>query len=85
MLRFRPPVFTKICHEPYFGSASSALIAADFAPEQLRDFTVRRQILWESQSATKSEVSAKEKELIIALRANDPAIGYNRWPKFDER
>ena len=36
----------------YFGSANSRLIAADFTREQRRDFTVRRQILWESETAT---------------------------------
>ena len=67
----------------YFGSANSALIAADFPTrEQRREFTVRRTILWESEAATQSEVSAKERELILAHRANDPAIGYNRWPRF---
>ena len=68
-----------------FISPSSKLIATDFTPEQLRDFTVRREILWQSKSATKSEVAAKEKEFILLLRANDPVIGYNRWPRFTER
>jgi hypothetical protein len=62
----------------YFGSPNSKLIAADFAPEQARDFTVRKQILWESEDATNEEVDAKEIEFILALRSNDPAIGYNR-------
>jgi hypothetical protein len=66
----------------YFGSASPALIATDFAPEQRRDFTVRREILWESETATKSELVRKEHDFIKSLRANDPAIGYNRAPKF---
>ena len=66
----------------YFGSASDALIAADFTREQRRDFTIRKEILWESDCATDKEVNAKEVEFILALRANDPAIGYNRWPKF---
>ena len=65
----------------YFGSASSVLIAADFTPEQRRDMTIRKEILWESQAATRAEVSAKEVEFIRALRANDPAIGYNQWPR----
>jgi len=67
----------------YFGSASSADVKKDFTPEQSRDFTIRKQILWESQTATKAEVSAKEKELILLHRANDPAVGYNRWPRFN--
>jgi hypothetical protein len=66
----------------YFGSAKSELLAADFTPEQRRDFTARKQILWESETASNVEVDQKEKEFILALRANDPAVGYNRWPKW---
>ena len=64
----------------YFGSASDALIAQDFTREQRRVFTVRREILWESETASDSEVSRKEVELILAYCSNDPAVGYNRWP-----
>ena len=66
----------------YFGSADSSLIARDFTREQRRDFTIRREILWESESALDSEVNQKELELIRVHRSNDPAIGYNRWPVF---
>ena len=66
----------------YFGSANSAAVAADFSPEQLRDFTIRKQILWESEDASPSEVNAMEIRLILENRSNDPAIGYNRKPKF---
>jgi hypothetical protein len=66
----------------YFGSASHAVVAADFSREQRRDFTIRREILWESETATLSEVNLKEVEFIRSLHSNDPAIGYNRWPKF---
>jgi len=66
----------------YFGSADNTLIAEDFTREQRRDFTIRREILWESESATDGEVATKEIELIRNLRANDPTIGYNRWPPF---
>jgi hypothetical protein len=66
----------------YFGSAASRLIEADFSPAEQRDFTIRKEILWESEDATETEVSAKEVEFIFALRANDPKIGYNRWPKW---
>lgn len=68
----------------YFGSPSAAAraaIAADFTREQRRDFVVRKEILWESASATDAEVARMEIEWILRLRANDPAIGYNRWPK----
>jgi hypothetical protein len=66
----------------YFGSANAELIALDFTRKQRRDFTVRREILWESATASNSEVLHKEIRYILALRSNDPAIGYNRRPKF---
>lgn len=65
----------------YFGSASSRLIERDFTREQRRDFTIRKQILWESTTASDREVSAKEVEYILALRSNDPELGYNQWPR----
>ncbi|MGD9843970.1 MAG: GIY-YIG nuclease family protein [Variibacter sp.] len=65
----------------YFGSAASVEIARDFTAEQQRDFSIRKEILWESEVATDSEVNRKEVELIRLLKSNDPTIGYNRWPK----
>jgi hypothetical protein len=65
----------------YFGSADSRLIAQDFSVEQRRKFTVTREILWESETATQSEVTVVEVAMIRELRSNDPAIGYNRWPR----
>ena len=65
----------------YFGSANSEVIARDFTREQRRDFSVRKQILWESNSATDAELTRKENEYIIELQANNPAIGYNLQPK----
>lgn len=66
----------------YFGSANSNLIEKDFTPEQMRDFTIRKQILWESETALDKEVNLKEVEFINALKSNDPSIGYNQWPRF---
>lgn len=66
----------------YFGSADSNLIAQDFTRDERRDFTIRKELLWESEDALRSEVSRKELEFIVELRANDPEIGYNRWPRF---
>jgi hypothetical protein len=65
----------------YFGSPDNSLIARDFTSEERRDFVVRREILWASDSASDAEVGAKEVEFIRALASNDPTIGYNRWPK----
>jgi hypothetical protein len=66
----------------YFGSASNELIAKDFTREQRRDFTIRKEILWESEDASDQEVNQKEVELIGQYRSNNPAVGYNQWPKF---
>jgi len=65
----------------YFGSASSDLIAKDFTRKERRDFTIRKEILWESESASDSEISQKEIEFIRELRSNHPEIGYTQWPK----
>ncbi len=69
----------------YFGSANSRLIERDFSPDERRDFTIRKEILWESETAEGSEANRREVELIREHRANDPAIGYNRWPKFTDQ
>jgi hypothetical protein len=66
----------------YFGSAAHALIALDFSRGQRKDFTIRKEILWDSETATDSEVNARETEYIKALKSNNPDVGYNRWPKF---
>jgi hypothetical protein len=65
----------------YFGSADSKLIARDFTREQRRSFTIRKDIVWESDTATLAEINRKEIEFIRLHRSNDPKIGYNRWPK----
>jgi hypothetical protein len=66
----------------YFGSANSKLIAEDFSWEEQLDFTIRKEILWESNGASDKEVRQKEMELIRAFNSNNPDIGYNRMPKF---
>ena len=60
----------------YFGSWSNALVAQDFTKEQLSDFTLRKEILFDSND--KDEISKKEGEFILALRSNEAAIGYNQ-------
>jgi hypothetical protein len=66
----------------YFGSPNSKLLEADFTEEQRKDFTIRRQVIWQSNDATDKEVSEKEVELILKYQSNNPEVGYNRWPKF---
>lgn len=63
-------------------SADSQLIERDVTREERRDFTVRKEILWESDTASDAEVNRVEVEYIRALRSNDPKIGYNQLPRF---
>ncbi|MGV0790495.1 GIY-YIG nuclease family protein [Mycolicibacterium sp. XJ1819] len=66
----------------YFGSPSAKeRIAADLAEHRL-DLTARKEILWESDTATDAEVRAMEVKLILEHRANDPSVGYNLTPRF---
>jgi hypothetical protein len=70
----------------YFGSPSPAVkqrVNEDLAHCRM-DITVRKEILWESTTATDAEVRAKENELIVATGANNPCIGYNLVPRFTE-
>jgi len=62
----------------YFGSADTALIGQDFTREERRNFTIRKEIIWESETASDAEVNAKEVALIREYRSNDPDIGYNQ-------
>lgn len=69
----------------YFGSPNMDIVNADFEglPEEVRkDYTIRKQILWESADCSEAELSAKEVEFIRAYESNNPTIGYNRWPRF---
>jgi len=70
----------------YFGSPDMNVVNQDFEalPEELRkDYTVRKEILWESEDCSESELAAKEVEFIREYKSNDPEVGYNRWPKFN--
>lgn len=64
----------------YFGSWNPDRVEQDFTKEELRDFTLRREFLFEGDD--KVEVGRREMELIVALEANNPAKGYNRTPKY---
>lgn len=61
------------------------IINADFeklSKELRMDYTIRKQVLWESENASDEELAEKEVEFIHEYKSNDPAIGYNQWPKF---
>lgn len=62
----------------YFGSADKNLVAKDFTAEQRKTFTITREVLWESATASLSEIAAIEGHFIRELQSNDPAKGYNQ-------
>ena len=64
----------------YFGSWNYARVEADFTKYELRDFTIRREILFEGND--KIEVGQREMALIVEQGSNDPERGYNVTPKF---
>jgi hypothetical protein len=66
----------------YFGSPNNDLIEKDFTREEKRNFTIKKEIIWESDTATDSEVNKKEIELIKFNQSNNTNIGYNQSPKF---
>jgi hypothetical protein len=56
----------------YFGSADSKLIEHDFTREERRDFVIRKEILWESNTASAAEMRRVEIEQVRLLKSNDP-------------
>lgn len=64
----------------YFDSPDIKLIANHITREERQDFSVRREILWESQSASQKEVNEKEKEFILKFNSNDPKKGTTDLP-----
>lgn len=66
----------------YFGSANDNSIQKDFTKEQRRKFTITREIIWESETASKSEVLKKEMEFIKTFQSNNPKVSYNEFPKY---
>jgi hypothetical protein len=68
----------------YFGSAASKIIEKDFTREQRKDFTIRKEILFEAENLTDQEINKLEVGFIKQFQSNNPAIGYNQWPKFKE-
>lgn len=68
----------------YFGSANKDLIANDFTRQERRDFTIRKELLFESNKITDKELRIKEIHFIKKHASNNPEIGYNRSPKYFE-
>ena len=71
----------------YFGSPDRDLLNEDFLqlPDNVRkDYTCRKEILWEKENCSDQEMLAMENKLIVEHQANNPEKGYNRRPKYRE-
>ena len=66
----------------YFGSPNNDIVERDFTRNEKRNFTIRKEIIWESETASIKEVNLKEIEFIKKYQSNNPNKGYNRRPKF---
>ena len=60
----------------YFGSWNNALVENDFTKDELRDFTIRKEILYESKD--KKIIGQKEGEFILLMKSNVETFGYNQ-------
>ena len=72
----------------YFGSPNMDIVNEDFSKlkkEIQVDYKIRKQILWESETASEKELSVKEVEYIRKYKSNNPKVGYNQWPKFKNK
>jgi hypothetical protein len=68
----------------YFGSPNRELVEKDFTREQKRDFTIRKEILWESETASIEEVYHMEFKFIREFQSNNSNKGYNKNPNFSK-
>ena len=64
----------------YFGSVNNELVEKDFTRDERKEFTIKKEIIFESED--EAEINKKESEFILKYKSNDPKIGYNMWPKF---
>jgi hypothetical protein len=64
----------------YFGSVNDNLVKKDFSEEQMKSFTITKEIIFESENI--EEINKVEAKFILDLQSNNPEVGYNMWPKF---
>jgi hypothetical protein len=69
----------------YFGSANGEIIAEDFSWEEQQVLMIKKEILWSSDDTTDQEVNSIEVKYIRKFEANNPMVGYNRWPKYENK
>jgi predicted RNase H-like nuclease len=76
-----------IGHDPhgridFLGNPDNTLLTSDFANlphSKQRDYTVRKEVLWQTQDCSSQELAAKQHEFITSYQSDDPEFGYNKW------
>ena len=66
----------------YFGSGDTDYIQKDFSLDQMKNFTIKKEMIWSGEGLSVQELTRKEHELIVSCGANNPETGYNLIPKF---
>jgi hypothetical protein len=67
----------------YFGSPDREYLEKDFVLEEMKEITLRKEILFSSEDISDSELRKKETDYILQYGSNDPSKGYNMLPKFE--
>ncbi|MHB0896437.1 MAG: GIY-YIG nuclease family protein [Spirochaetales bacterium] len=62
----------------YFGDFDPARVKDDYKNVKIPYFALKKEILWESETADDAEVSKREAAYIRIFDATNPKIGYNR-------
>ena len=62
----------------YFGGFDPGRVKDDYRNVKIPYFTLKKEILWESETADDAEVDKREAAYIRIFDATNPKIGYNR-------
>jgi hypothetical protein len=62
----------------HFGDFNPNLIKSDYKNVKISCFVLKKEVLWESETADDTEVSRREAQYIEIFNSNNPGIGYNR-------
>ena len=68
----------------YFGSPDREYLEEDYSWEEQQDIKLRKEILFSSETISDIDLHQKEQEFIVKLESNNPKMGYNILPKFNE-
>lgn len=62
----------------YFGDFDHQSVKNDYKNVKIPHFTLKKEILWESETASDAEVGKREAAYIRIFDSANPKIGYNR-------